>query len=479
MANVLEFLEKQFPDAELLKAVRQAAASLDTDTYLVGGFVRDMLMGRDCKDVDFMCVGDGIALAMEVHRLLGKEGQPAVHKNFGTASFVHNGLWVEFVGARKESYRSHSRNPEVSPGTLEDDLARRDFTINALAIRLTGEDPGELIDLFGGFGHLQEGLLKTPLDPDRTFDDDPLRMLRGIRFAAQLNFRLDGAALESMKRHRERLRIVAAERIGEELNKMLLSPHPAKAFKLLFNTGILEVIFPEMARLQGVEYQDGHGHKDNFYHTLEVLTRLRAKTDKLWLLWSAVLHDIAKPRTKRFEPGHGWTFHGHEELGARMVPGIFKRLGLPQNEKCQYVQKLVRLHLRPIVLSKEDITDSAIRRLIFEAGDDLEDLMLLCEADITSKNDAKVKRYLANYELVRRKIAEVEARDHIRNFQPPVSGEEVMRLFNLPPCKTVGILKNAVKEAILDGVIPNERTAALNFLMEEARKLGLEPVNSP
>lgn len=476
MANVLEFLEKEFPDSDLLAAVRQAAESLGVEAFLVGGYVRDMFLGRDCKDVDFMCVGDGIALALKVHRLLGKEGKPSVHKNFGTASFVHNGLWVEFVGARKESYRTHSRKPEVCPGSLEDDLARRDFTVNALAIRLTGENRGELVDLFGGFGHLQDGLLKTPLDADRTFDDDPLRMLRGIRFSAQLDFRLAEDALESMKRCRERLKIVAPERIGEELNKMLVSPKPAKAFKLMFATGILEVIFPEMVRLHGVEYQDGHGHKDNFYHTLEVLTRLRYKTDDVWLLWSAVLHDIAKPRTKRFEPGHGWTFHGHEELGARMVPGIFKRLGLPQNEKCQYVQKLVRLHLRPIVLSKKDITDSAIRRLIFEAGDDLEDLMMLCEADITSKNDAKVKRYLANYELVRRKITEVEERDHIRNFQPPVSGEEIMRLFNLPPCKTIGILKNAVKDAILDGIIPNEREAAFDFLLEKARKMGMEPV---
>lgn len=478
MTGVQGFLEQEFPDRALLRVVCETAEDLHVEAFLVGGYVRDLFLGRPCKDIDFMCVGDGIRWAEEVFKKLGKVGAPAIHKNFGTASFCHGDLWLEFVGARKESYRRNSRNPDVAPGTLEEDLARRDFTINALAIRLTGDNRCELIDRFGGLKHLQEKILVTPLDPLKTFDDDPLRILRGIRLAAQLNFHLADPVVEGMKACRERLRIVAPERIGEEMNKMLLSPDPAKAFKILFQTGVLEVIFPEMARLHGVEYQDGHGHKDNFFHTLDVLTRLRQKTDKLWLLWSAVLHDIAKPRTKKFEPGHGWTFHGHEDLGARMVPGIFKKLGLPLNEKCQYVQKLVRLHLRPIVLSKKEITDSAIRRLIFEAGDDLEDLMLLCEADITSKNEAKVKRYLSNYQLVRRKISEVEERDHIRNFQPPVSGEEVMQLFNLPPGRTVGILKNAIKEAILDGVIPNDREAALRLLMEEARKLGLTPANA-
>lgn len=479
MAGLWDFLRSQFPDIHLLDVVKKVAEDLGVEVFLVGGYVRDLLLQRPCKDIDFMVVGDGVAVATNVHRQLGLKGGPVVHKNFGTASFTYKDLWIEFVGARKESYRRNSRNPLVEPGTLEDDLTRRDFTVNAMAILLTGPDPGELVDKFGGLQHLLDRMLVTPLEPEKTFDDDPLRMLRGIRFAAQLDFRIHPQALESIKNCRERLRIVAPERIGEELNKMLGSPRPAMAFKLMFHTGILEVIFPEMARLHGVEYQDGHGHKDNFYHTLDVLTRLRARTDNIWLLWGAVLHDIAKPRTKRFEPGHGWTFHGHEELGARMVPGIFKKLGLPQNEKCQYVQKLVRLHLRPIVLTKENITDSAIRRLIYEAGDDLEDLLLLCEADITSKNEDKVRRYLSNYQLVRKKIEEVEARDHIRNFQPPVRGEEVMKMFNLAPCKTVGILKTAVKEAILDGIIPNDRDAALQYLILEARKLGLEPVSEP
>ncbi|MFT5834517.1 MAG: poly(A) polymerase, partial [Cognaticolwellia sp.] len=420
-------------ERKIFQLISDTAADLNMPAYVVGGYVRDRLLGRASKDMDIVCIGSGIQLATAIARKLRPRPKVTTYKRFGTAMLKHNDLEVEFVGARLESYRSDSRKPIVENGSLEDDQNRRDFTVNALAVSLNERNYGEIVDPFGGLYHLEEKILKTPLAPDKTFSDDPLRMMRAIRFATQLNFEITPETLDSIARNKERIRIVSMERITTELQKIIQSPVPSIGFKLLFDTGLLQLIFPEMQRLYGVETRKGRSHKDNFYHTLQVLDNLSRNTDNVWLRWAAILHDIAKPPTKRFDDEVGWTFHGHEVVGARMVPKIFKRFKLPLDHKMKYVQKLVRLHLRPISLTKENITDSAIRRLLFDTDEDLEDLMLLCEADITSKNSRKVKRYLENYELVREKLKEIEERDHIRSWQPPISGEIIMETFNIKP----------------------------------------------
>lgn len=473
-----DLLIKEYLRDPVFKLISAEADAMGVDAFLVGGFVRDMLLGRPCKDIDIMAVGNGIELAQRLSDRLGKHSEVTVYPNFGTALVKHGGFEIEFVGARKESYREHTRNPSVVSGTLDDDLNRRDFTVNALALQLNRLHFGKLVDRFKGLKDLEKGILRTPLDPDVTYSDDPLRMMRAIRFASQLNFSIEHKSLESISRNAERIKIISKERIADELNKIVLSPVPSVGFKLLFNTGLLHLIFPEMAALYGVDTVDGRGHKDNFYHTLQVLDNLSAHTDDLWLRWSAIMHDIAKPPTKRYEPGHGWTFHGHEDLGAKMTPGIFKRLSLPQNDRMKYVQKLVRLHLRPIALVKEIITDSAIRRLIFDAGEDLEDLLMLCEADITSKNDEKVARYLANYKKVRRRIKEVEEKDRIRNFQPPVDGKDIMTAFGISPCEEIGTIKTAIKDAILDGEIRNNRGEALAYMYKKGKEMGFTTVTT-
>ena len=440
--------------------------------YVIGGFVRDILLKRDSKDIDIVTEGNGMELAQDTAKALNIT-KVTLFKTYGTAAFKTSDLELEFVGARSESYSKDSRNPVVQSGTIEEDQKRRDFTINALAISLNKENFGELIDPFNGLEDLENKIIRTPLDPNITYSDDPLRMMRAIRFATQLDFEIEESSFSSIKDNSERIDIITKERIADELNKIILSKVPSRGFKLLNSTGLLDYIFPEMAALRGVEYKNGQGHKDNFFHTIQVLDNLCENTDDLWLRWSAILHDIAKPPTKRFHKDHGWTFHGHEDLGARMVPEIFKKLKLPLNQKMKYVQKLVLLHLRPIALTKEEISDSALRRLLVDAGDDIDDLMKLCKADITSKNETKVKKYLKNYDLVEIKLVQLEERDRLRNFQPPVTGEMIMKTFKIKPCKAIGELKKEIKDAILNGKIPNEKDAAMDFMISRGKEMGL------
>lgn len=468
---------KKYLQHPIFSIISAIADQLNQETYVIGGYVRDLILNRPSPDIDVVTIGNGIHLAEKVAKKLGPSIQVSVFKTFGTAMLKYQSLDVEFVGARKESYNEDSRKPTVEDGTLEEDQNRRDFTINALAICLNGDRFGELIDPFGGIQDIKDKIIRTPLEPGITFSDDPLRMMRAIRFATQLGFIIEEKTLEAIALNKKRIHIISRERIAEELNKIILSSKPSVGFRLLDKTGLLEIIFPELHRMKGREEVNGIGHKDNFYHTLEVLDRIAPHTSNLWLRWSALLHDIAKPATKKFVPQFGWTFYSHNFIGSKMVPIIFKRMKLPMNEKMKYVQKIVELHMRPIVLSEEEVTDSAVRRLLFEAGDDIDDLMTLCEADITSKNPEKVKKYYGNFQLVRQKLKDLEARDHIRNFQPPVSGETIMEVFGLSPCREVGLIKTAIKDAILDGIIPNEHDPAYRFMLEKGKELGLTPVN--
>ena len=443
--------------------------------------MRDYFLQRHCTDIDIVCVGNGIELAKVSAQSISPNIEVSVFKNFGTASFKYHlddEIWqIEFVGARRESYRRDSRKPIVEDGTLEDDQNRRDFTINAMAVSVNNDTFGELLDPFGGIRDLNLGIIRTPLDPDITFSDDPLRMMRAIRFASQLGFIIQDKTFEAIQRNAERIRIVSTERITTELNKIVLSQKPSIGFKLMYKSGLMNIIFPEFCALKGVETVGQRGHKDNFYHTREVLDHVAAKSDNRWLRWAAVLHDIGKPATKRYDERLGWTFHGHEVRGSKMVKKIFTHLRLPLDNKMRYVEKLVLLHLRPIILAEDEVTDSAVRRLLFDAGDDIDDLMTLCEADITSKNEDKVRRYMQNFQIVRQKLVELEEKDRIRNFQPPVNGEDIMKTFGLSPCHEIGIIKDAIKDAILDGIIPNDRNAAWQMMLDKAAELGLKPQN--
>jgi len=464
---------KEFLQHKIFTLITEAADEMQCDCYVIGGYVRDLLLKRTSKDIDVVVVGSGIALAEAVARKWGKGVSLSVFKTFGTAQLKKGNIEVEFVGARRESYSHDSRKPTVEEGSLQDDQRRRDFTINALAISLNSKNRGELLDPFGGVEDLRKGILRTPLDPDITFSDDPLRMLRAIRFATQLQFHIEPITFEAIARNKDRIQIISAERIADELNKMMMAKHPSEGFFLLDQCGLLPLFFPELAALKGVETKAGKGHKDNFVHTLAVLDKLAHHSNNLWLRWAALLHDIAKPVTKRWDDQTGWTFHNHNFIGEKMIPAIFKRMKLPMNEKMRFVQKMVSLHMRPIVLSEEGVSDSAIRRLLFDAGDDIDLLMQLCEADITSKNQARVKSHLENFALVRQKLIDIEKKDRIRNWQPPIDGVEIMHIFNLPQCREVGTLKNAIKDAILDGEIPNEYEAAYQFLMAKAGELGI------
>ncbi|MEZ4972053.1 MAG: HD domain-containing protein [Cyclobacteriaceae bacterium] len=466
----MEF-SSELNENQVFKTIGKAASDLGLDAYAVGGYVRDLILKRPSKDIDFVCVGSGISLATEVASRLG-DARVTIYKNFGTAQINWHGFNLEFVGARKESYRTESRKPIVEDGTLEDDQNRRDFTINAMAIGLNESNWGKLLDPFGGVDHLKKEIIKTPLDPDITFSDDPLRMMRAVRFASQLTFDIEAGTFESIIKNASRLKIVSMERVTDELNKIILSKTPSYGFKLLFHSGLLKEFFPEMVALQGVENIENKGHKDNFYHTLQVLDNVCKVSDDLWLRWAAILHDIAKPVTKRFEKNHGWTFHGHEEKGARMVPGIFRRMKLPMDERMHFVKKLVRLHLRPIALAKE-VTDSAIRRLLFDAGSDTDALMMLCRADITSKNMDKVTKYLGNFDLVEKRMTEVEEKDRVRNFQPPISGDEIIEIFKIQPGPVIGEIKEKIKDAILDGEIENDREQAYQLMVKLATEKGL------
>lgn len=460
---------------QIFNIIQKESDKLKYPTYVVGGWVRDLLLKREntITDIDFVCVGSGIILAEKVALTIGKQARFKVFKKFGTALISYKGENYEFIGARKESYRSNSRKPIVENGTFEDDQIRRDFTINAISIQLNKDNFGELIDPFNGIEDLKNKIIKTPGNPNKTYSDDPLRMMRAVRFATQLHFEIEKESYEAILRNCERLSIISQERITEELNKIILSPKPSRGFKVLFETKLLHQFFPELVKLEGVERVGKHVHKDNFYHTIEVLDNISIHSKNLWLRWAALLHDIAKPQTKKYEKKQGWTFHAHEFIGGKMVPGIFRKLKLPLNEKMKYVQKLVALHLRPIVLAKDIVTDSAIRRLLFDAGNDIEDLMTLCDADITSKNINKVKKYLNNFQLVRKKLKIVEQKDQIRNFQPPINGIEIMQLFNIKAGKEIGILKKSIKDAILDGKIENNRDEALKFIYKKAKELNL------
>ena len=467
---------KKHIDNRIFRVIAYASKELGYETYVIGGYVRDILLRRPSNDIDVVTVGSGITLAKKVASLLPGHKEAKYYGAFGTAMIRFDGMEVEFVGARKESYDRNSRKPVVENGTLQDDQNRRDFTINAMAISLNEKDFGAFVDPFNGMSDLEELTIRTPLDPDVTYSDDPLRMMRAIRFASQLKFYIESESFESIKRNANRIKIVSMERVTEELNKIILSSRPSIGFKLLDQSGLLKIIFPQLAQLKGVEIVQGKGHKDNFLHTLQVLDQVAGMSNDLWLRWAALLHDIAKPQTKRWEDGTGWTFHGHEFKGSKMVPKIFAAMKLPLNEKMKYVQKLVLLHMRPIILAEDIVTDSAVRRLLFEAGDDIDDLMLLCHADITSKNEEKVKKFHHNFEIVQEKLKEIEAKDHLRNWQPPIDGTAIMTTFGIPEGREVGVIKNAIREAILDGVIGNNFQDAYAFMKEEGKKLGLSVV---